>query len=332
MHNIKAIDSNLVSRISTISVQSPAFQELAIKAASMSVLSPGIQELATKAASMSMLSQGVQELATKAASMSMLSLGVQELATKATSMSMLSPGVQELATKAASMSMLSPAVQEYANKIFSLSSHLLDKQEYYSLLSSSSMQLSAMQGISNMLPAINTNSIFVQNPHLIDTIAALSVIHDYRNSLNIISADYSCRKFLFEEKPFASSFVNLKQYQAVLNPTLLDEYVIFLNKVQEAFTLSQAIIEALCDDIEENRNIIAKNKFIDVFYKYTINISEKTRKLLSDKDRVSKILEMSSIFIALASKYSLFAVDSETMSVVQDIVDFITLALILRNL
>ena len=44
MHNIKAIDSNLVSRISTISVQSPAFQELAIKAASMSVLSPGIDE------------------------------------------------------------------------------------------------------------------------------------------------------------------------------------------------------------------------------------------------------------------------------------------------
>ena len=124
----------------------------------------------------------------------------------------------------------------------------------------------------------------------------------------------------------------MKQYQAVLNPTLLDEYVIFLNKVQEAFTLSQAIKEALCDDIEENRNIIAKHKFIDVFYKYTINISEKTRKLLSDKDRVSKILEMSSIFIALASKYSLFAVDSETMSVVQDIVDFITLALILRNL
>ena len=105
-----------------------------------------------------------------------------------------------------------------------------------------------------------------------------------------------------------------------------------MNKVQEACTLSQDIKEALCDDIEENRNIIAKNKFIDVFYKYTIKISEKTRKLLSDKDRVTKILEMSSIFIALASKYSLFAVDSETMSVVQDIVDFITLALILRNL
>lgn len=281
MHNIKAIDSNLVSRISTISVQSPAFQELAIKAASMSVLSPG---------------------------------------------------VQELATKAASMSMLSPAVQEYANKIFSLSSHLLDNQEYYSLLFSSSMQLSAMQGISNMLPAINTNSILVQNPHWIDTIAALSVIHDYRNSLNIISADYSCRKFLFEEKPFASSFVNLKQYQAVLNPTLLDEYVIFLNKVQEACTLSQDIKEALCDDIEENRYIIAKNKFIDVCNKYTIKISEKTLKLLSDKERVLKILEMSSIFSALASKYGLLAVDSETMSAVQDIIDFIMFALILFNL
>lgn len=281
MHNIKAIDSNLVSCISTISMPSPAFQELAIKAASMS---------------------------------------------------MLPPGVQELATKAASMSMLSPAVQEYASNIFSISSHLLNTQEYYSLLSSSSMQLSAMQGISNMLPAINTNSIFAQNPHLIDTIAALSVIHDYRNNLNIISADCSCRKFLFEEKPFASSFVNFKQYQAVLNPPLLDEYVIFLNKVQEVCTLSQDIKEALCADIEKNRYIIAKNKFIDVCNKYTIKISKKTLKLLSDKERVLKILEMSSIFSTLASKYGLLAVDSETMSAVQDIIDFITLALILCNL
>lgn len=55
---------------------------------------------------------------------------------------------------------------------------------------------------------------------------------------------------------------------SVLSPGI-DEYVIFLNKVQEACTLSQDIKEALCDDIEENRNIIAKNKFIDVFYKYT---------------------------------------------------------------